>query len=86
MNDCKVEIVRMIDKALQINARTFGCTCVYNEPPGHLCPYCTIWETLRTARVCIIENVDRLEGIEKRMFKIQEDIVLDLKTLLAYLS
>jgi hypothetical protein len=86
MNDCKIKVVKMIDKALEVNARTFGCTCAYNEPLGHLCPYCTVRDTLRTARVCIVENVDRLEGIEKRMFKIQEDVVLDLKALLAYLN
>lgn len=61
MQECRENVIKMIDIALKLNGQSSGCTCVFNDPKGELCAHCAIREALRVSRACIITTVQRLE-------------------------
>jgi len=81
-NDCKENVLEMIDTALTANRKDRYCTCRYDAYGADICNCCKVIGGLTAARACIVASVGRLDVMRSKMVEMQAEIEGKLKKLL----
>jgi len=81
-NDCKENVLEMIDAALTANNNDDFCQCRYGRDKEWPCTYCKINGGLTVARACIVASVGRIDVMRTNMMIVQAEIEEKLRKLL----
>lgn len=82
MNECKENVLEMIEESLSANRAESFCTCQYSHDATGYCNYCKINHGLQAARNCIISSVIEAEKMRGGMIVVQAAIESKIKRLL----
>ena len=82
MSDCKEDVIKLIDEALECKSRLQACHCQAVGDRVYECDGCKIKRVLKMARVCVIQGSGELDLLKVRFIGVQEAIIAKLKGIL----
>jgi len=82
MSDCKEDVIKLIDEALECKSRLETCHCQGVDATVRECDGCKIKRALRVSRVCIIQGADEIDLLKVRFIGVQDAIIAKLRGIL----